>query len=229
MIKVLVNGALGKMGSTVVRTVLQQEDMELISAVDVHGAGKTVEGVPVDASLEEALIRSKPDVVVDFTRPDVVMDSLRIITSHGVNAVVGTTGFSPEDLEEVKGLAEKNGVGVLICPNFAIGAVLMMKAAEEIAKYLPQVEIIELHHDQQLDAPSGTAMKACTSIACGCLVLSPVRKSFSEAWVNASSSAMIPSTVTATCLVLCWDVGPWLNAGALCMGWMQFCKEAFLI
>ena len=255
MIKVLVNGALGKMGSTVVRTVLQQEDMELISAVDVHGAGKTVEGVPVDASLEEALIRSKPDVVVDFTRPDVVMDSLRIITSHGVNAVVGTTGFSPEDLEEVKGLAEKNGVGVLICPNFAIGAVLMMKAAEEIAKYLPQVEIIELHHDQKLDAPSGTAMltaavmwrragktkqrswrmygvaimKACTSIACGCLVLSPVRKSFSEAWVNASSSAMIPSTVTATCLVLCWDVGPWLNAGALCMGWMQFCKEAFLI
>ena len=147
MIKVLVNGALGKMGSTVVRTVLQQEDMELISAVDVHGAGKTVEGVPVDASLEEALIRSKPDVVVDFTRPDVVMDSLRIITSHGVNAVVGTTGFSPEDLEEVKGLAEKNGVGVLICPNFAIGAVLMMKAAEEIAKYLPQVEIIDIGGD----------------------------------------------------------------------------------
>lgn len=165
MIKVLVNGALGKMGSTVVRTVLQQEDMELISAVDVHGAGKTVEGVPVDASLEEALIRSKPDVVVDFTRPDVVMDSLRIITSHGVNAVVGTTGFSPEDLEEVKGLAEKNGVGVLICPNFAIGAVLMMKAAEEIAKYLPQVEIIELHHDQKLDAPSGTAMLTAQKLA----------------------------------------------------------------
>ena len=165
MIKVLVNGALGKMGSTVVRTVLQQEDMELISAVDVHGAGKTVEGVPVDASLEEALIRSKPDVVVDFTRPDVVMDSLRIITSHGVNAVVGTTGFSPEDLEEVKGLAEKNGVGVLICPNFAIGDVLMMKAAEEIAKYLPQVEIIELHHDQKLDAPSGTAMLTAQKLA----------------------------------------------------------------
>lgn len=165
MIKVLVNGALGKMGSTVVRTVLQQEDMELISAVDVHGAGKTVEGVPVDASLEEALIRSKPDVVVDFTRPDVVMDSLRIITSHGVNAVAGTTGFSPEDLEEVKGLAEKNGVGVLICPNFAIGAVLMMKAAEEIAKYLPQVEIIELHHDQKLDAPSGTAMLTAQKLA----------------------------------------------------------------
>ena len=165
MIKVLVNGALGKMGSTVVRTVLQQEDMELISAVDVHGAGKTVEGVPVDASLEEALIRSKPDVVVDFTRPDVVMDSLRIITSHGVNAVVGTTGFSPEDLEEVKGLAEKNGVCVLICPNFAIGAVLMMKAAEEIAKYLPQVEIIELHHDQKLDAPSGTAMLTAQKLA----------------------------------------------------------------
>ena len=211
MIKVLVNGALGKMGSTVVRTVLQQEDMELISAVDVHGAGKTVEGVPVDASLEEALIRSKPDVVVDFTRPDVVMDSLRIITSHGVNAVVGTTGFSPEDLEEVKGLAEKNGVGVLIWP----AAVMWRRAGKT---------------KQRSWRMYGVAiMKACTSIACGCLVLSPVRKSFSEAWVNASSSAMIPSTVTATCLVLCWDVGPWLNAGALCMGWMQFCKEAFLI
>ena len=222
MIKVLVNGALGKMGSTVVRTVLQQEDMELISAVDVHGAGKTVEGVPVDASLEEALIRSKPDVVVDFTRPDVVMDSLRIITSHGVNAVVGTTGFSPEDLEEVKGLAEKNGVGVLICPNFAIGAVLMMKAAVMWRRAGKT--------KQRSWRMYGVAiMKACTSIAYGCLVLSPVRKSFSEAWVNASSSAMIPSTVTATCLVLCWDAGPWLNAGALCMGWMQFCKEAFLI
>lgn len=107
MIKVLVNGALGKMGSTVVRTVLQQEDMELVSAVDVHGADKTVEGVSVEANLKEALVKHKPDVVVDFTRPDVVMDSLRFITSQGVNAVVGTTGFSPEDLEEVKGLAEK--------------------------------------------------------------------------------------------------------------------------
>jgi len=203
MIKVLVNGALGKMGSTVVRTVLQQEDMELISAVDVHGAGKTVEGVPVDASLEEALIRSKPDVVVDFTRPDVVMDSLRIITSHGVNAVVGTTGFSPEDLEEVKGSSPRPA------------AVMWRRAGKT---------------KQRSWRMYGVAiMKACTSIACGCLVLSPVRKSFSEAWVNASSSAMIPSTVTATCLVLCWDVGPWLNAGALCMGWIQFCKEAFLI
>lgn len=165
MIKVLVNGALGRMGHTVVQTVLKQEDMELVGAVDVFGAGKTVEGRPVDTNLGAALAAHKPDVVVDFTRPDVVMNSLRLILNAGINAVVGTTGFTPENLEELKGLAEKNQVGVLVCPNFAIGAVLMMKIAAEVAKYLPQCEIIELHHDKKLDAPSGTAVLTAQKLA----------------------------------------------------------------
>ena len=165
MIKVLVNGALGKMGHTVVSTVLKQEDMELVGAVDVFGAGKTVEGVAVDTDLAKALADHKPDVVVDFTRPDVVMSSLRTILGAGVNAVVGTTGFTPEKLAEVKELAEKNNVGALVCPNFSMGAVLMMKLAEEAAKYFPQVEIIEMHHNQKLDAPSGTAVLTAEKLA----------------------------------------------------------------
>ena len=156
MIKVLVNGALGRMGHTVVQTVLQQKDMELVGAVDKFGKDKTVEGCPVDTDLVQAL---------ETCKPDVVMDNLRIILNAGVNAVVGTTGFTQENLEELKGLAEKNGVGILVCPNFAMGAVLMMKIAAEVAKYFPQVEIIEMHHDKKLDAPSGTAILTAQKLA----------------------------------------------------------------
>jgi len=165
MIRVMVNGALGRMGHTVVQTVMQQEDMELVGAVDVFGKDKTVEGCPVDTDLAQALETRKPDVVVDFTRPDVVMGNLRTVLNAGVNAVVGTTGFTKEDLEELKGLAEKNNVGILVCPNFSMGAVLMMKIAAEVAKYFPQVEIIEMHHDKKLDAPSGTAILTAQKLA----------------------------------------------------------------
>lgn len=165
MVKVLVNGALGKMGHTVVQTVLKQSDMELVGAVDVFGEGKTVEGTPVDTDLAAALAAHKPDVVVDFTRPDVVMNSLRTILNAKVNAVVGTTGFTKENLDELDALAKKNDVGVLVCPNFAMGAVLMMKIATEVAKYFPQVEIIEMHHDQKLDVPSGTAVLTAQKLA----------------------------------------------------------------
>ncbi len=166
MIKVLVNGALGKMGSTVARTVTEQKDMELVAAVNDHGAGTVISGgVVIESDLAAAIAAHKPDVVVDFTRPDVVMGCLRTVLNAGVNAVVGTTGFSQEDLDELKGLAEKNNVGCLICPNFAMGAVLMMKIAAEVAKYFPNAEIIELHHDQKMDAPSGTAILTAQKMA----------------------------------------------------------------
>ena len=165
MIKVLVNGALGKMGSTVARTVTEQKDMELVAAVNDHGAGTVISGgVVIESDLAAAIAAHKPDVVVDFTRPDVVMGCLRTVLNAGVNAVVGTTGFSQEDLDELKGLAEKNNVGCLICPNFAMGAVLMMKIAAEVAKYFPKAEIIELHHNNKLDAPSGTAIMTADKI-----------------------------------------------------------------
>ena len=165
MVKVLVNGALGRMGSEVVRTVLSEKDMTLVGCVDIHGAGKTVEGQLVEAELKTALDKYKPDVVVDFTRPDVVMNNLRVILSSGVNAVVGTTGFTKENLAELDELATTNKVGVLVAPNFAMGAILMMKIACEVAKYFPQVEIIEMHHDKKLDAPSGTAVLTAQKLA----------------------------------------------------------------
>jgi len=141
-LKILVNGALGKMGSTVVATVLKQKDMELTGVVNPHGEGKNIGGLEVIASLPEAFAKVKPDVVVDFTRPDVVMNNLRETLEAGINAVVGTTGFSQDDLTELDGLAKANKVGVLVAPNFAMGAVLMMKMAAEVAKYFPEAEII---------------------------------------------------------------------------------------
>ena len=138
MIKVLVNGALGRMGSEVVKTVLEQEDMELVAAVDAFGADKMIpvkngNQMAVATDLKAKLMVVKPDIVVDFTRPDVVMASLRTVLSAGVRAVVGTTGFSDADLAELDELAKANNTGILIAPNFALGAILMIKLACEAA------------------------------------------------------------------------------------------------
>ena len=165
MIKVLVNGALGKMGQEVLKAVEKDEETVLVGAVDVSSSNQTVGSVIntdskviVAKDLNAAIDNSKPDVVVDFTRPNVVMDSLRTILSKGIAAVVGTTGFSKDDLQELNELSGKNNTSVLIAPNFSIGANLMMRLSEEAIKYLPKAEIIELHHDNKLDAPSGTAV-----------------------------------------------------------------------
>lgn len=170
MIKVLVNGALGRMGGEVVKTVLAQDDMELVAAVDAFGGDKMIpvkngNMMAVAADLKAKLLVVKPDVVVDFTRPDVVMDSLRTILSAGIRAVVGTTGFSEADRQELDQLAREHQTGLLIAPNFALGAILMIKLACEAAKYFPNVEIIERHHDKKLDAPSGTAVLTAQKIA----------------------------------------------------------------
>ena len=166
MAKVLVNGCLGRMGSTVVQAVLGTNDLTYVGGVDPCAkAGQTVADKPVFQNVAEALEACQPDVVVDFTRPDVVMDSLRIMLPKGVRAVVGTTGFTPERLEEVKALCAEGKTAALICPNFALGAVVMMKLCEEAAKYFADVEIIEKHHDKKLDAPSGTAYLTAQKIA----------------------------------------------------------------
>ena len=165
MIRVLVNGALGRMGSEVVKKVLAEKDLELAGAVDTQQGTLLGTEVPVVTDLAQALADCQPDVVVDFTRPNVVMDNLRVILAQGVRAVVGTTGFSQEDLAEVDKLAREHHTAALIAPNFALGAVVMMKLACEAAKYFPHVEIIEKHHDNKLDAPSGTALITAQKIA----------------------------------------------------------------
>jgi 4-hydroxy-tetrahydrodipicolinate reductase len=152
-IRVGVLGARGRMGAEVCRAVEAAPDMAVVATVD---AG--------DRMLDIADMGA--EVVVDFTHPDVVMDNLRFCVEHDIRCVVGTSGFSQDKLETVRGwLAEKPSLGVLIAPNFALGAVLSMKFAQLAARYYPSAEIIELHHAGKADAPSGTAAHTATLIA----------------------------------------------------------------
>ena len=147
MINVAVLGARGRMGAEVVKAVSGAKDLKLVAELDLGD------------SLDQ-LISSKAQVVVDFTTPDSVMANLEFLISHGVHAVVGTTGFDAARIKKVEVLLSANPtVGVLIAPNFAIGAVLMMEFAEKAAKYFESAEIIELHHPDKVDAPSGTAAR----------------------------------------------------------------------
>ena len=172
MVTVLVNGACGRMGRAVLKAVQEAEDLQLVGAVDITGgadcgelAGLKANGVKVETDLQAALTRIKPEVMIDFTRPDVVFDNVTTALKAKVSPVVGTTGLSDEQKAEIKKLAEENDTPAFIAPNFAIGAVLMMVMAKQAAKYMPEVEIIELHHDKKLDAPSGTAVQTAAMIA----------------------------------------------------------------
>ncbi|WP_210503583.1 4-hydroxy-tetrahydrodipicolinate reductase [Nocardioides xinjiangensis] len=151
--KVGVLGARGKVGSAVCRAVEEAADTELVAAVD---AGDDV----------AELARAGADVVVDFTHPDVVMDNLRFCVEHGIHAVVGTTGFDQPRLDRLEAwLADAPGVGVLIAPNFSIGAILMMRFAAQAAPFFESVEVVELHHPDKADAPSGTARRTAELVA----------------------------------------------------------------
>ncbi|MCR5834699.1 MAG: 4-hydroxy-tetrahydrodipicolinate reductase [Selenomonadaceae bacterium] len=155
MIKVLVNGALGRMGRTVVDAVKADAELELVGVVDAFDG--EVGGLKVETNLDSALKKFAPEVMVDFTRPDVVFDNVMTALANKVSPVVGTTGLSDEAKEKIRTAAEENNTPAFIAPNFALGAVLMMLLSRKVAKYMPDVEIIELHHDRKLDAPSGTA------------------------------------------------------------------------
>ncbi|GAB2820669.1 4-hydroxy-tetrahydrodipicolinate reductase [Lentzea nigeriaca] len=153
MIRVGVLGARGRMGSEVVRAVEAAKDMEVVAAID---ADDPLSGL-VDAGVE---------VVVDFTHPDVVMENLSFCIANGIHCVVGTSGFDQSRLDAVAALlAGKPSVGVLIAPNFGIGAVLLMRFSEIAARYYESAEIIELHHPRKADAPSGTAAHTARLIA----------------------------------------------------------------
>ncbi|OBH18699.1 4-hydroxy-tetrahydrodipicolinate reductase [Mycolicibacter sinensis] len=151
--RVAVLGAKGKVGATMVAAVRAAEDLTLSAEID---AGDEL----------SLLTDGGTEVVIDFTHPDVVMGNLKFLIDNGIHAVVGTTGFTQERLEQVRSwLAAKPGASVLIAPNFAIGAVLSMHFAVQAAKYFESVEVIELHHPQKADAPSGTAARTAALIA----------------------------------------------------------------
>ncbi len=171
-IRVLVSGAFGRMGRFVANAVSAAADMELVGAVDPAGVGHAVAeilGAPSDLSisghLAGTLEETRPDVMVDFTLPAVVMDNLEAALTRQVACVVGTTGMSPTDLQVVAAMCRKTATPCVIAPNFSIGANLMMRFAAEAAKSFDYAEIIERHHEKKIDSPSGTALRTAELMA----------------------------------------------------------------
>jgi 4-hydroxy-tetrahydrodipicolinate reductase len=164
MIAVAVAGAHGRMGQEACQAVLAQADMRLVGALDPSGVGGDAgRGVSVTDHLEEALRDAQ--VMVDFTRGDVAPANVLGALSRKVACVVGTTGISSDDLRRIEAASAEHGRAVLVAPNFALGAVLMMRFAQEAAKYYEWAEIIELHHENKIDAPSGTALRTADMMA----------------------------------------------------------------
>ena len=171
-IKVVVAGALGKMGIEAAKAIDQDQELELAGLVDIRAKGEKfsdLTGVQeidllVDNDLDALIERSQPDLLVDFTNPQAVYNNARTALSNKIACVIGTSGLNEVELKQLERLAIEKNVGVAVIPNFAIGAVLMMKLSQEVAQYFPNVEIIELHHDQKMDAPSGTAIKTAEMI-----------------------------------------------------------------
>jgi 4-hydroxy-tetrahydrodipicolinate reductase len=156
MIRVGVFGAGGRMGSTVCRAVAEAPDMELVAAVDPIHAGAESGAVRLAAEAHQLEVAGA-EVAVDFTVLDAARENIRWCAAHGVHAVVGTTGFTETEIGEFAGLFDASTANAAIVPNFAVGAVLMMRFAEIAAPFFETAEIIELHHNQKIDAPSGTA------------------------------------------------------------------------
>ncbi len=164
MIRVGVSGAGGRMGATVCRAVALDPDLELLAAVDPSAVGQLVEGVPVHGE-PRAFVDAGCEVVVDFTVADAARRTVPFLAMHGIHAVVGTTGLDDSDLDSLRETFGDGPAHCLIAPNFAISAVLMMRFAELAAPYFDTAEVIEYHHDNKIDAPSGTAISTAERMA----------------------------------------------------------------
>lgn len=165
MIKVAVCGALGKMGTEVCQAVTDCKDTELAAKIDIAGSDfKTI---------EEAHKTCKIDVLIDFTQPKSIYENALFCLNNGIKIVIGTTGLKDEQIAELKRLSAEKNIGCFIAPNFSTGAVLMMMFAQQAAKYFDNAEIIELHHNQKKDAPSGTAIKTA-------LMMSEAKETFKK-------------------------------------------------
>jgi len=172
-VRVAVAGAAGRMGRAAIRAIAREPDLVLVGAIgrtnnigkdagEVAGAGRL--GVPVSADLERTL-RNGVDVLLDFTPGAAAVDHARVAIPTGVAPVIGGTGITPQQINDLSRLCEEQRIGAIVAPNFAIGAVLMMEFARQAARYFPHAEIIELHHDRKRDAPSGTAVKTAALIS----------------------------------------------------------------
>ena len=170
-INVVVHGAGGRMGQEVINAVCQEPDLQIVGAVDIKATGEHLSlpdgsgTVPFSTSLESILGSCQADVVVDFTTAPATIPAVRTAAKHGVNMVIGTTGLTAEDIKEIENLAKAQKVGIVVAPNFALGAVLMIHLAKVAAKYFDFAEIIELHHYLKTDSPSGTALATAKAMA----------------------------------------------------------------
>lgn len=158
MIKVAVCGAMGKMGKEVCQAVLDCPDTELVAKIDIASD-------EMYHYIEDANRVVDIDVLVDFTQPKSIFENAKYCLNNGIKIVIGTTGLKDEEIEFLKKLSQEKNTGCLIAPNFSTGAVLMMMFARQAAKYFDNAEIIELHHNQKKDAPSGTAIKTASMMA----------------------------------------------------------------
>lgn len=171
-INIILAGPRGKMGSEAIRMIEKQADFNLVAVVDRKHDGKMLKdiveysdaAIPVFEDPVQCFTKVEADVFIDLTTPESGYDHTKAALEHRIRAVIGTSGFTEERVEELKEIATNNHIGCIIAPNFAIGAVLMMKFSEMAAKYFSDVEIIEMHHDQKVDAPSGTAIKTAEMI-----------------------------------------------------------------
>lgn len=167
MIRVGVIGAVGRMGLMVCRAVAESGDLALVAAIDRSKTGEQIGplighpkiDVPISDELDR-LLEAEVEVAIDFTHPDVVMENARWCVNHAIHLIVGTSGITSEGLQEIEHAVTDEGSesNVIVAPNFALGAVLMMRFASQAVRFFPAVEVIELHHDQKADAPSGTAI-----------------------------------------------------------------------
>ncbi|KRL38411.1 4-hydroxy-tetrahydrodipicolinate reductase [Liquorilactobacillus uvarum] len=172
MVKVIVAGFKGRMGNTTSHMIIDHDDFELTCVFDPRATEKNLSeesefkdlNVPVYNKLED-INTSDIDVWVDFTAPSSVYANVKFAIEHGISPVVGTTGMSDDQVVELQKISKEKKLGGLIAPNFGISAVLLMQFAQQAAKYFPDVEIIEMHHDNKLDAPSGTAINTAKLIA----------------------------------------------------------------
>ena len=171
-INIIIAGPRGKMGTEAIHMIKNDSTLNLVACIDRKNNGKKLSEInhesqldtPIFENPEECFKKVSADVFLDLTIPDIGFHHTKTALQHEVATVIGTSGFTNEQIDELTELAETNKTGCIIAPNFAIGAVLMMQFAKQAAKYFPDVEIIEKHHDQKLDAPSGTAVKTMDMI-----------------------------------------------------------------
>jgi len=166
-INIILAGPRGKMGSSAVNMILNNDKFELVACLDHKNENKTLKeilpqfesDIPIYTDMDKLFTEVKADVFVDLTIPEVGYQHTLAALKNGLRPVVGTSGFTEDEINTLRNLAKEKELGAIIAPNFAVGAVLMMEFSKQAAKYFPDVEIIEKHHDNKLDAPSGTAVK----------------------------------------------------------------------